>query len=134
MIIHNTYNTYFASSHLIPPTFTTTGISPPATTGSDDNDFPGQEEGREVSFEKILIIITIIIMTTMMMMMVIKMMVMMMVVMMMVIITSFSPFLTGPLWCRPRVALPDDDNGHRYHHDHHHHHHHEHYNHSMMEQ
>ena len=118
-------HTYFASSHLIPPTFTTTGISPPATTGSDDNDFPGQEEGREVSFEKILIIIIIIIMTAMMMMMVIKMM-----VMMMVIITSFSPFLTGPLWCRPRVALPDDDYGHHDHQDHHH----EHYNHSRTEQ
>ena len=125
-------HTYFASSHLIPPTFTTTGISPPATTGSDDKDFPGQEEGREVSFKKILIII-IIVMMTMTMMMVIKMMTMMMVVMMMVIITSFSPFLTGPLWCRPRVALPDDDNGHRYHHDHQDHYH-EHYNHSMMEQ
>ena len=111
-------HTYFASSHLIPPTFTTTGISPPATTGSDDNDFPGQEEGREVSFEKILIIIIIIMTTTMMIM---------------VMITSFSPFLTGPLWCRPRVALPDDDNGHRYHHDHQDNHH-EHYNHSMMEQ
>ena len=45
--------------HLIPPTLTTTGISPAATTGSDDKDFPGHEEGREVS-----LIIMIIMMTT----------------------------------------------------------------------
>ena len=38
------------TSHLIPPTLTTTGISPAATTGSDDKDLPGHEEGREVSF------------------------------------------------------------------------------------
>ena len=40
-------------SHLIPPTLTTTGISPAdATTGSEDNDLFGQEDGREFSLEQ----------------------------------------------------------------------------------
>ena len=37
----------------IPPTLTTTGISPAdATTGSEDNDLFGQEDGREFSLEQ----------------------------------------------------------------------------------
>ena len=38
----------------IPPTLTTTGISPAdATTGSEDNDLFGQEDGREFSLEQL---------------------------------------------------------------------------------
>ena len=44
---------YTVLSHLIPPTLTTTGISPAdATTGSEDNDLFGQEDGREFSLEQ----------------------------------------------------------------------------------
>ena len=86
-------------SHLIPPTLTTTGISPAATTGSDDKDFPGHEEGREVSF-----IVMMISNMTKLWLFAWKLMKMAM------RNTSASPFLTGPLWCRPRVALPDKKN------------------------
>ena len=51
--------------HLIPPTLTTTGISPAATTGSDDKDFPGHEEGREVSLIMMIIMMTMTLIMTM---------------------------------------------------------------------